>query len=243
MSVTFDPTFSALAGRAYRLITGQSADVNGGALSADQMTQALLAGNLMLKSWQSSGVNLFRRTQSSLTIGVLQGTPTNPYPFSPNVINVMECRWVVNPAPDLYERPMGPYTYIQYMQLPNKYYGNDSPSVWMYDRQQAGSNLYLFPPPVNGGTVNCTTVRIANDINSDSDEVDLPQEWLETFVYCLADRLMDDETLADAAQAANTAQRITARAERLYRTVLDFDRPDEIFMQPYGNAGRRLRRP
>ena len=243
MSVTFNPTFNTLAARSYRLITGQGADVNGGAITNDQLTQALLAANLMLKNWQSSGVNLYRRTQVTLSIGAGQGTPANPYPFSPNVIGVMECRWVINPSPNLYERPLGAFTYIQYMRLPNKYSGGSSPSVYMYDRQQAGSNLYLYPYVANGGQVNASVVRIANDISSPSATVDLPQEWLETFVYCLADRLMDDEALSDAAQAANTATRITQRAERLYKSVLDFDRPDSIYIQPEGSAGRRLRRP
>lgn len=244
-TVSFNPNFTSLATRAYRLLTGESTSINGGAMDEDQATQALFAGNLMLKSWQTQGVNLFRRTQLQLSIAAGQGTPALPYTFSPNVISFMNARWVVNgsPGPGYYERPLGDYSYLDYMNLPNKYTsGQSGPSGWMFDRQTDASYLYLFPAPALGGQLNATVGRIAADIDSLASNVDLPQEWLECFVYNLADRLMDDDANADNQSGSQTYQRITARAQHLYKTVLDFDRPDSVTLKPFGNTGRHLRR-
>jgi hypothetical protein len=241
-TTSFEPTFLALLTRAYRLIFGESATSFGGGLTPDQTTQGLFAANLMLKGWQADGVNLFRRTQASYSIPPLGGTPMQPFALNPNVISVMEARCVVTPAPNLYERPMGEFSYVKYMQLPNKYNPIlTGPSVWMYDRQQAGSFLYVYPPPANGCTINASVGRIAADIDSLQSNVDLPQEWLETFVYNLADTLLDDDATADAAGAAQTAERITKRAMVLKEKLLNFDRPPTVGMQSYGNAGPAYR--
>ena len=73
MSTTFTLTTGQMVTRAYRLI---------GALTppwqptADQMNEGIIALNLMLKGMQADGINLFRQTQLSLTVGAMQGLPT-----------------------------------------------------------------------------------------------------------------------------------------------------------------------
>ena len=68
--------------------------------------------------------------------------------------------------------------------------------------------------------------------------LDFPIEWFEGVAYMLADRLMENEGMADAEGNAKTAQRITQRAVAFYQKYLDFDRPTSVFIRPYGRAGQ-----
>lgn len=230
-------TYSLNAGqiitRAYRILGFLP---SGGSPTADQMTQAIIALNLMMKGMQNDGINLWRQTQLSVDVGAMQGTPGNPVTLSPLILNLEEARWVVTPQPNLYERPMGVFSYVDYQTLPNKFSGTTGgPSVIMFDRQENASNIYLWPPPQVGGTVHCTVGRSVYDVNQPSDVVDVPINMQEVVLYNLADRLMDDEGGAAADPA--TAQRITARAAALYEKAKDFDRPDSIFIRPWGRRG------
>jgi hypothetical protein len=211
---------------------------SGGVPTADELQQGIIALNLMLKGMQADGINLYRQTQLSIAVGANQGVPGNPVTVSPLILGLEEARWVVTPQPNLYERPMMVYSYIDYQTLPNKFNGNTSgPSVIMFDRQEHASNLYLYPPPTLGGTVNMTVARSVLDVTQASDTVDVPVEWQEAIMYNLADRLMDDQGVASADPA--TAERISTHAQGLYQKMLDYDRPSSLWMRPAGRKGSR----
>jgi hypothetical protein len=209
---------------------------SGNVPTADELEQGIIALNLMLKGMQADGINIYRQTQYSVTVTDNQGTPGNPVTISPLILGLEEARWVVQPEPNLYERPMMVYSYIDYQTLPNKLNGSNSgPSIIMFDRQENASNLYLYPPPTMGGTLNFTAARSVLDVTQASDTVDVPVEWQEAIMYNLADRLMDDQGVA-AADAA-TAQRISEHAVGLYKKMLDYDRPSSLWMRPWGKKG------
>jgi hypothetical protein len=199
--------------------------------SAFQMTQGLTQANGLLKSLQTDGPNVFRQTPTTLTVSAMSPT----VPISPYVAGLEEARWVVTPAPNLYERPLGRFQWVDYMNLPNKLSPASSPSIWMFDRQVDATQLYIWPIVSSGGTINCTTIRTANDISLPSDSLDLPSEWVLGFTYMLADGLMDDQGVAAADPA--TAARISGHAKLWWDKLDNFDRPTSIFVRPWGKKG------
>lgn len=208
---------------------------SGGAPTADQMNQGIITLNLMLKSWQSDGINLWRQVQISVAVGVGQGKPGNPIVVTPPLMGFEEARLVVSPEPNLYERTLGNLTYLDYMRYPNK--GEMSqPSSICYDKQENQTNFYIFPLSGTSCTINMTVGRPVLDITQASDTVDVPIEWQQTVVYNIAERLMDNEGIAAADPA--TAQRIMEHAAGTYQKLLDWDRPTSLFLRPFGKPGQ-----
>lgn len=202
----------------------------------DQMSQGIIALNAMLKGWQIDGISLYRQEQVQLTVPTNVGYAGTPLNVTPLFLGLEEARWVITPVPNLYERPMGIFSYLDYMNLPNKLSKSDSgPSVICFDRQVSTSSLYFWPLPTFGGTCNVTVGRTVNDVNLPSDPLDFPTEWTEGAIYSLADRIMDDNGVAAA--DPETANRITQHAVIFYQKLLNYDRPDFVMMRPWGKRG------
>lgn len=200
--------------------------------SAYQMTQGIIVANGLMKALQTDGPNLFRQTPTALTVAAMSPT----VPIAPYVAGIEEARWLVSPAPNQYERPLGRFSWIDYFNLPNKLSAASSPSLYMFDRQRGATQLYIWPVAQVGGIINCTLVRTADDINIPSDPIDVPSEWILGFTYMLADALMEDQGLALADPA--TAQRISGHAKLWWDKLDNFDRPTSVFIRPYGKAGQ-----
>jgi len=233
MTSTFTLTGGETITRAYRILGNLGPPW---VPSNDQMTQGILALNAMLKGFQIDGINLFRQQQISVTVLANQGYVGNEVNITPLILGIENARWVIQPAPNLYERPLAIYPYNDYMNLPNKMAQTQSgPSIMAFNKEPYSSSVYLWPIPTNGGTLNMTVARTTNDVNVPSDPTDFPDEWTEGLIYCLADRLMDDSAMAASDPA--TAQRIEAHADRFYEKLLNFDRPTSIFMRPFGRKG------
>ena len=231
--MTWGLTIGQLSVQAYRRLGVLPA---GGVPTDDQFNQAIIAFNAMALGMQADGINLFRQTQISLNIPAGIGYSGNPYVILPQIANFEQARWVVTPGPNQYERPLGVQSYIDYMNQPNKLSKSSSgPSIYCFDPQSTQSNLYLWPLPTNGGTLNATVARLANTVSLPSDPLDFPPSWVEGLYWCLADRLMDDEGVAAADDA--TATRISTHAALFYEKLLNYDRPDSIWIRPYGKAG------
>lgn len=203
--------------------------------SADQMNQGIIAFNLMLKGFQSDGINLWRQTQVTVNVGAGAGAIGNPVVVEPQVTNIESARWVITASPNYLQRPLGQFAYGQYFDMPNPYQKGVSPYVYMFDRQENSSNVYLWPIPQQAGTLILTVARTILDVTLPSDTIDVPREWQEAVLYSLADRLMEDEAGAMADPA--TAQRITERAQLFHQKLRDFDRPQSVYIKPYNQRG------
>lgn len=202
--------------------------------SEDQFTLGLVNLNFLLKGFQLDGMNLFRQTQIQMIIPAGQGQLGNPFQVVPLILTLADGRVVIQPPPNLYERPLGVISYEDYMLLPNKQ-APGYPSTITFDRQATTSNIYIWPLPVNGCTINATVARTINDVTAVTDPIDVPIEWTEGVIWCLADRLMDDTGVRGADPA--TAQSVTIHAETFYQKLLNFDRPDAVYMRPFGKTG------
>lgn len=234
MSTTFTLTAGEMITRAFRLIGCLTPPWTP---SDDQMEEGIVALNLMLKGMQADGVNLYRQTQISIPVGVGQGLPATlgtPISVTPLVMGLEDARLVIQPSPNLYERPLAIYSYGDYMNLPNKQAAS-SPSVICIDKQVGATYLYIWPLSATGCTINASVARTVNDVTAAADAVDAPPEWMEGLTYSLADRLMEENGVAAADPA--TAQRITTHAAVFYQKLLSFDRPTSVYVRPWGRKG------
>lgn len=198
-------------------------------MSDFQAAQGLTVANATLKAMITWGASVFRQFPDTLT--VTAGVPTVPVPNT--VTGIEEARWVVSLSP-LYERPLGRFQWVDYQNLPTKN-AQGAPTIYMFDYQVNATQLYIWPVPTLGGTINCTVIRRANDINALTDPIDLPNEWLDGYVYLLADALVDDQGLAD--MNPGNVQHIRDRAIYWTDKMQNFDRPSSVFLRPWGKKG------
>lgn len=230
-SFTYDA--QQLATRAYRRLGILPA---GGVPSDDQFEQFRLVYNTMALGTQADAPNLFRLTQLSLTIPANVGYPGTPFVFPNIILGLSDPRLVVTPSPNLYERLLAVYPYSLYMTLPNKLQ-QGSPSLVTIDKQVTQTNLYIWPLPTFGATVNTTVARQVNSIAQPTDPLDFPPEWWNGLSWFMADLLADDEGIAAADPA--TMQRIKEHSLAFLAVLENFDRPTSVVMKPWGAAGTR----
>ncbi len=208
----------------------------GGVPTDDQFNKGILAFNALLKGNQADGPNLYRITNISIAVGAMQGCLNNPIIVTPLVLNLQTARVVVTPEPNLYERPLAIYSYADYSNLPNKMAQTTSgPSLIVFNRQTTQSIFYCWPLPTFGCTINAMVSRTVNDVVNPEDPVDIPSEFTEGYIWSLADRLMDYEGMAAADQV--TADRITQHAVAFQAKLENYDRPDSVYVRPYGRRG------
>lgn len=181
--------------RKIRVVDGISAP------SADDMENGRQQLNLMLKSWQAHGPNLWRQTEGTLTL-----TTAASYALTA-AYRVVSAR-LRQSGRDL---PMGLMTREEYREIPLKT-STGTPTQYYFDPQRDGGTLYIWPllATAAGETIEYTYQRRFDDNDTLTNSLDIPQEYLETVGYNLAARLIDDHGIIGV-----VADRITARAAEL----------------------------
>jgi|CXWL01.1.fsa_nt_gi hypothetical protein len=152
--------------------------------AAEEMRDGLLDLNLMLKSWQTdSGPNLWRQTFGSMALVAA----TASYVLTPRPFRLIEARYRNASGIDL---EMIELTRQEYAAISQKT-ASGTPTQFYLDRQAASSTLYVWPVPasVTTETIQYTYQRVIEDIDAAANDLDIPQEWLETVGYNLAYRL------------------------------------------------------
>lgn len=210
-------TARAVVEKAMRLINVLGANEN---VSADDGEDARTSLNMMLKTWQADGCNLWREQPSTATFDPSEATVT----LDPRVIDVVEARRVYGVDSEI---PLGRWERGQYITIPNK--GQTGVPVAFYPQRNRDSfTLTLWPVPYVQTVINFTAARVTADVADLADDLDAPQEWLECITYNLADRLATEwgSTIVEAA----VARKIEKRAAELYSLMRDFDRPGSVTM-------------
>lgn len=186
--------------------------------SAEDAAQGLAELTLMLKGWQVRGPNLFRQTDGSVTLVA----DTASYTLSPRPVRVYECRYRDAAGRDL---PMHELTRAEYFDMPLKT-AQGIPTQYYFDPQVGSGKLYVWPvlAAVTSETIRYTYQRVIEDVDSLTDDIDVPQEWQETVVYALADRLQETY--------GKNNQTITQRAEMLLLQARNHDRESEVRFVP-----------
>lgn len=185
--------------------------------AAEDAETARLALSMMLKTWQQNGPNLFRQTFGSVTL--VAGTAS--YVLSPRPYKVIEARYRSSSSIDI---PMTEMTRQQYVDLANKA-ATGIPTQYYVDRQRASTTMYVWTvPSASTGSIQYTYQRVIEDADALANDIDIPQEWLETVGYSLADRLIDHYKIENKA--------IRLRAAMLYQNALDDDRESFVTFEP-----------
>lgn len=192
------------------------------ALSAADAETCRIHLNLMLKSWQADGCNLWREYED--TESFVSGDYVET--LDPRVIDVMEARVVLSATN---ERPLKRWEWGQYVGLPNKTQSGD-PTIFVIRKERAATKMIIWPVPTVTRTVNYTAARLVEDVSVLTNDIDVPQEWLETVVYGLSARLC--EPLGVVVASPNTVARVQQRADDLYARMRDMDRPSSITFEP-----------
>jgi len=196
----------------------------GATVSADEAANTLIELELMLKQWAQDGPFLYTKRESSQTLVA----STANYTLSSSLpIRLIEARYrdTSSPVSDI---PMQPLTREQYFELPNKT-ATGTPTTYYFDPVPTGGVLYIWPLLASATTesVRYTYQRRIEDVDALTNNLDIPQEWLGTVGYCLADRLLDDYGVSD-----KVGDRITARAQEMLQKAKDFEREEFFFFRP-----------
>ncbi len=195
----------------------------GQSVSADEAEDARLQLNLMLKSWQMTGPNLWKKTEGS--VALTNATASYDLSAGLNPLRILSVRYRNTSARDL---PMQEMERTEYFDLPFKT-SPGTPNSFYFDPQRSAPTLYVWPVQavITTETLQVTYHKRSDDIDTLDNDIDVAQEWLETVGYNLASRLLDDHSVG-----GEIAQRIVARAELLHTAAMDFDRESTMVFMP-----------
>jgi len=216
-------TSSMTAGQVMTLAMQELGVIGAGETPQGEEYEAMLPRlNFMLKTWQSRGCNLWRETDGSITITANTASGT----LSPRVIDVMAARVVTG----VNEIPLQRWETGEYRQIPNKAQSG-RPVAYYIDKQRDAVNMYVWPVPTADTTIKLDYARVIEDVLVTTDNLDLPQAWLETAYVCLAARCaaLFGATRIDP----GTVGEVKQRAAELETELFDMDRPSSVM---FGSA-------
>ena len=185
--------------------------------TGDEYEAMLPRLNFMLKTWQSKGCNLWRETNGTVTIPADAASGT----LDPRIIDVQAARVVTGNN----EIQMQRWENGEYRQIPNKAQ-TGTPIAFYIDKQRDAVNMYVWPVPSVETTVKIDYARVIEDVTATTDNLDVPQQWIETVYMCLAARCaaLFGATRVDPA----TGGEIKQRAAELESDLLNMDRPASL---------------
>jgi hypothetical protein len=181
--------------------------------------------NSMLNSWAVEA-NIFR--EMTATAVITGGTGAASLPADVGDVNAV--RLVVSATN---QRQLLPMNRSQYFQFPNRAQVG-TPTMYYYAQGAETDALRIWPVPAADVTLELDYSRRAYAVKAPEETIDVPQEWHETIYLNLASRCasMFGTTRVDPA----TVQRVDARGAQLYQRMLDADRPDSYFFEPYAGG-------
>ena len=189
-STNFAVTRDDIIKRALRLI---GVVAQGETPTTDQVNEAALSLNGLVKAWQADGMPLWalKETSIPLTGGVnsytlgLGATVNIPKPLK------VTQAWFRNTTSNV-DIPLRIITKQEYNMLGNKT-SQGSPIQIYYEPLRDTGVLHVFPTPgsvdASSGTIYIVYQRPFEDFDSATDNPDFPQEWYDAVTYGLATRL------------------------------------------------------
>lgn len=183
-STDFSITRDDIIKRALRLI---GALAQGETPTTDQVTEAAVALNGLVKAWQADGMPLWAIKERSITLVANQSTYTLT---TPKPLKVFQA-WNRTTSSKI-DVPMRLITKEEYNRLGNKT-TSGNPIQAYYDPRRDNGILYVFPVPTSTEASN-NTIKLVyqapyEDFDVSTDTPDFPQEWYDAITYGLACRL------------------------------------------------------
>lgn len=185
--------------------------------TADEVTDAIVRLNGLLKTWAARGINEWREV--TLTVPVDAATATVELPSG--VDNVLDVRLVTSVT---YQRPLARWERSEYQILPNKASAGD-PVAYSVTRTIGGMALTLWPVAAAGIVLAVDVNRSVETVTDANQSVDFPERFQDALILNLALRCarpfgaaVDPVLLADAKDAE--------------RVMFDADRPESYTLEP-----------
>jgi len=183
-STDYSQTRDDIIKRALRLI---GALAQGESPTTDQVTEAAVALNGLVKAWEADGMPLWAIKERAIT---LQAN-TNTYTLNtPKPLKVIQA-WYRNTASNV-DVPMRVITRDEYNRLGNKS-STGTPIQVYYEPRRDDGVLHVFPTPSATDAANVSIYIVYqapfDDFDQATDTPDFPQEWYDAVTYGLATRL------------------------------------------------------
>jgi len=181
-------------------------------IPAHNVTTGKTALNMMLKTWAADPQKHFTYVEGTVTL--VQGQVSYDL-SSENILDMDNIRIVRNST----STPMTEMSRREYYRLPVRS-SEGFPTQWMWDRSSTSKTLFDWPTADSAlGTLEYTARRMIFDLDANTDDFDLPQEWYEAVVYNLAVKLLENRRM----MKTETAKKLVVEADRLYGVVTSFD--------------------
>lgn len=191
----------------------------GGTLDSTEEAEMIKRLNSMLAKW-SKDANLWRQESGTVTVPGGIGAGTLPS----DVHDIRSARIVENSR----SRVLAQWNRDEYFSLPNRDQ-EGTPAIFYFSRQIDGVEIYLWPIPPGDVTVELDYGRSFFFAESNSQELDIPEEWHEAALYGLAARCAGIFGATNI--APQTVARIDAQARQSYDRAIDADRPDSYVFE------------
>lgn len=197
----------------------------GEALTPRMLSDGRSSLNLLIKSW---GANEHLWTKTTETLALVAGQAA--YSLVPKPMRVLSVRRI---ATNGISTPLNELARSDYDDTPNKTTSPSTPVSFYYDPQTTTGVLYLWPAPASTiipqFTIQMTVLRRMDDMLASNDDLDMPQEWLQTVVWNLANDLETEYPVNDA----RLAVKIERMAAVLFSQLKGWDtEPASVFFQP-----------
>ena len=187
---------------------GIEADVTG-----SQMDFGLKQLNWMLKGWQSDGRDCWRLKDA--TIAWPADTPEAE--LDENYLDILNLRFEDRRALERWSREEVAAGIVDKAQA-------GEPVIYCPWRERDRLWLRLWPTPAAAATLRADVLRVAEDVTSPGETLDIQQEWTEAVIYNLSTRLVGGDL--------KLVGIVEQRAAELYRRLPQFDLSGSIFLQP-----------
>jgi hypothetical protein len=200
-STSFKSNRDKVVQRALRLV---GATTSGSVSDADDVNDANDSLNAMIKTWQMDGLSwtftFIKVTlvagQASYDLGLTTTDGVVYLGTSTKAARPTHIQSVVRRSTDNNDTPVEIISRNDYMNIPNKTTRSRVNQVY-YDPQMTLGKLYVWPSPDTSGDVLILNAdRPLQDMNSDTDDFDFPQEWIEVLSYGLAVRIAPEYGLS-----------------------------------------------
>lgn len=202
-TTNFNPTLGELVMQAYGMC-----GVRRTALLQEHFADAKIAANMLLTTWSSQGVNLWKVNLQ--TVPLVQGQESYAIPTS-NIVMLDTFIRTTSGGVNT-DRIILPISRTEYASYPQKQQ-QGFPTVYWQDRLLTGL-VYLWPVPDGTQTSLCyyQVVQIDDAYFTNGQTVDIPSYFIEAFVVGLAYRLA-------ISWAPERAQALKALADESYDTA------------------------
>lgn len=185
--------------------------------TGEDAAKAMQALGLMLKTWQVDGTGL------QWQWGEITFTWTGAATSVTLNTNYLDIRNLRRRASSI-DTPLARISMDDYGDIPNKSQAG-TPTLYSVLKTRSTLELRIWPVPPTNTTMYAEGLAVIEDVTSLDQDLDVPQEWLETVAICLAARLLKTYRvhLTDPAGA----QDIRERAAMFYARLSNFDEERE----------------